>query len=125
MRGKASNHSSMAQASLKDLTNEAIMALQSGKPTRALELSCRFVQNPQAGHLQRLVFSMAFEKTIVPAMVSELKKALEVTLGQPDIDNQRLFPGWYYIFRTSPSYENLQEKDWEKNRPKTAGQICD
>src|SRR4051812_36434790 len=110
----------MAHPSLKDITLATIKALETNQNARALELSCRaVVQYPQAGHLQRLAFAMASERTMIPALAAQLKKAIETTLGHDDIENQRLFPGWFYIFKTSPAFQAFWSEplDWKKIEP--------
>ncbi len=106
----------MAQPSLKDITVATIEALQTNQNARALELACRSLQYPQAGRLQRLAFIMASERTIIPALMPQLKKAIEIMLGHNDIETQRLFPSWFYIFKTSPSFEAFWAEtfDWKK-----------
>jgi len=110
----------MAQPSLRDMTLAAIDALNTNQNARALELAYRAVaQYPQAGHLQRLAFAMASERTMIPALAAQIKKAIEITLGHNDIENQRLFPCWFYIFKTSPSFTPFWENpfDWKKIEP--------
>ncbi len=110
----------MAQHSLKDMTFAAVEALETNQNARALELACRAVVDyPHTGHLQRLAFAMASERTMIPALAAQLKKAIELTLGHDDVENQRLFPGWFYIFKTSPQFQDFwaETPDWKKIEP--------
>lgn len=110
----------MPQPSLRDITVASIDALVNNQNARALELSCRAIaQYPQTGHLQRLAFVMACERTTLPAMAVLLKQAIEITLGYNDIENQRLFPGWFYLFKTMPIFGPFwaERPSWENIEP--------
>lgn len=110
----------MAQPSLKDMTIAAIGALETGQNAQALEFACRgMLQYANPGHLQRLVFVLAAERTMVPVLAPQIKKAMEITLGHYDIENLRLFPGWLYIFQTAPSFQPFLEESfvWQKIEP--------
>ncbi len=110
----------MARASLQDMTNAAIAYLESNQKVQALDVACRtLLQYGQTGHIQRLVFAIASEQTTIPAMAADLKKATEIVLGYNDIENQRLFAGWFYIFKSFPLFQPFWEEnpDWKKIEP--------
>lgn len=110
----------MGQPSLSDMTVAAVDALNTQQNARALELGCRSItQYQNTGHLQRLVFTLAAERTAIPALVPQLKKAMELVLGHDDIENQRLFPGWFYIFQNTPLFHPLLHDpfDWKRIEP--------
>lgn len=90
--------------SLQDLTKAAILAINTGKNKEAVQLACVAVTRPDAGHVQRLVFSEALRLHPAAALDPLLKKALTLALEHDDIEVQLLAPSWRYIFELDDFY---------------------
>lgn len=106
--------------SLKDMTNAALSAMQAGQNAQALQLSCTAMLDSKAGHVQRLVFARAFERTTIPSLIPQLKKALELSLDHADVESQRFFAGWYHIFKNFPLFAGFWKEDapdWDAIQP--------